>query len=306
MSKSLFESKEYAVLLAIFYTFLWGLAFPLVKICMEGFGAYDNASKCLVAGIRFMLSGLGLLLLCAFREKDGIKIQRNQVKFVVAYGALGVFAQYGLTYIALSYMDGSKGAVFDQLCVFIVIFFSGIFFKGDKLNITKFIGCIVGFLGILVINTDSFVFSFSFEAEGAMILAAICQAIVYFLSKASCGRISGCKMIGWGQLLGGIMLTVFALLFGAGIEKVTPIGVIALLALSLISAVAYVLSLIPLKYHPASEMSVFNLLITVFGVVMSALILGENIFRWNYLVSVAVICVGIIMVNRKGKSKGDI
>ena len=78
---------------------------------------------------------------------------------------------------------------------------------------------------------------------------------------------------------------------------VSPIGIITLIGLSLISAIAYVLSLIPLKYFPASEISVFNLLITVFGVVMSALVLGENIFKISYLAALIFISVGIFCVN---------
>ena len=58
-----------------------------------------------------------------------------------------------------------------------------------------------------------------------------------------------------------------------------------------------ILSLMPLKYFPASEISSFNLLITVFGVVMSALMLGENIFKWSYLISLLLISFGIIMIN---------
>ena len=72
--------------------------------------------------------------------------------------------------------------------------------------------------------------------------------------------------------------------------------------LVLISAVSYTLSLMPLKYFPASEVSSFNLLITVFGVVMSAALLGENIFRLNYLISLALIGLGIMLINKRGKS----
>ena len=71
------------------------------------------------------------------------------------------------------------------------------------------------------------------------------------------------------------------------------------LMLSAISAIAYILSLIPLKYFPASEVSVFNLLITVFGVVMSGIVLGESIFRLNYLIALVLIALGILAVNRK-------
>ena len=83
--------------------------------------------------------------------------------------------------------------------------------------------------------------------------------------------------------------------------RVSIEGVLCLAGLAAISAIAYVLSLIPLKYFPASEVSVFNLLITVFGVVMSGIVLGEQIFRWNYLISLTLIIVGILLVNWRKK-----
>ena len=42
------KRKQNVVLIALLYTFLWGCAFPLVKICMEQFSVTDNISKCLV------------------------------------------------------------------------------------------------------------------------------------------------------------------------------------------------------------------------------------------------------------------
>ena len=47
---SFFSKKRNVVFTAIFYTFLWGCAFPLVKICMDSFGIIDgdNFSKCLI------------------------------------------------------------------------------------------------------------------------------------------------------------------------------------------------------------------------------------------------------------------
>ena len=110
-------------------------------------------------------------------------------------------------------------------------------------------------------------------------------------------------MIGWGQFIGGILLVTVSLPLGATIPRFDWIGLMSLLLLSVISALAYVLSLVPLKYFPASEISVFNLLITVFGVIMSALLLGENIFRWNYLIAISLISVGIILVNKRQKCR---
>lgn len=303
VEKSFFKSKKNIVLIAIFYTFLWGTAFPLVKICMESFEIpdSDNMSKCLVAGIRFAFSGLFTLIWCTFNDETKVRLSASQVKHVLFYGLLATALQYSFTYIGLSRIDGSKGAIFDQLCVFIIVLASGIFFKDDKLNLRKMTGCVLGFLGVLVINTGGVSFDFSLGGEGIMLCAVLCQTASYFVAKNTADCISAPKLVGYGQLIGGILLCGFAILAGGRIHTVNALAVITLLMLIAISAIAYVLSLMPLKYFPASEVSSFNLLITVFGVVMSALILGENIFRWNYLVSLLLISLGIIVINLKGK-----
>lgn len=301
MEKNIFQNKRNVIFLAIFYTFLWGTAFPLVKLCMDGFKITENISKCLAAGIRFFLSGAALLVFCSIKDPDGIKLNKKQIKYAVPYGIMATAIQYSVTYIGLSYVDGSKGAIFDQLCVFMIIIASGLVFKDDRLNFKKIIGCISGFVGILAVNTEAVGFSFSLKGEGMMLFASLCQAVAYFIAKGASNKISAPKLVGYGQFIGGIVLIIFAFFAGGKITHFSSVGIITLILLSAISAVAYVLSLIPLKYFPASEISVFNLLITVFGVVMSAIVLGENIFKLNYLVALLLVSLGIFFVNSKAK-----
>ena len=296
---SFFAKKRNVVLTAVFYTFLWGCAFPLVKICMEAFqiADTDNMSKCLVAGIRFSLSGILALIWCAFKDEKKLYVNGAQFKKILFYGILSTSLQYAFTYIALSRIDGSKGAVFDQLCVFIIVLASGLFFREDKLTFKKIIGCIIGFAGVLAINTDGVSISFDIAGEGVMLCAVLCQTVSYFVAKGTSSEISSPKLVGYGQLTGGLLLCAFSIFSGGRIHAFNITALLSLCALVLISAVAYMLSLAPLKYFPASEISSFNLLITVFGVVMSAVMLGENIFRWNYLVSLVLISIGIILIN---------
>ena len=305
MKTPFLSKKRNVALVAIAYTFMWGCAFPIVKLCMDAFnvGAGDNMSKCLVAGVRFILSGIVTLLIHGFSHPGDKSPLGPQLKYIAAYGIFGTAIQYALTYIGLSTVDGSKGAVFDQLCVFIVILFSGLLFKNDKLTVTKLIGCAAGILGIVFINTDGLSFTFSFMGEGMMIGAALCQTAAYFTAKAAADKVAATKLVGGAQLLGGILLTVFSLCMGGRITTINLTAVITLLLLVGISSAAYVLSLMPLKYFPASEISVFNLLITVFGVVMSAVILGEDIWKINYLISLLLVSVGIIAVNYHRKER---
>lgn len=305
MSGGLFQSKKGVALIAIFYTFLWGCAFPLVKICMAEFGAVDNMSKCLVAGLRFTLSGLALSVYSTFfQKKEDYRLSKRDILPILSYGILGTALQYALTYIGLSYLDASKGAIFDQMCVFLIIIFSGLFMKNDKLTLLKILGTVIGLLGILASSTEKMSLTFTLEGEGVMTLVAICQTVAYFIATLFANKIPSVTLVGYGQLSGGVLLILFSLLSGGRINAVTPKGILVLLALAAIAGVAYVLSLIPLKYFPASEISVFNLLITVFGVVMGGVILGENVLRIEYFISLLLISLGIISVNYKGKSNG--
>lgn len=302
-SQSFWSKKKNVALIAFFYTFLWGSAFPLVKLCVEGFAIPDgdNMSKCLLAGIRFSASGLLTLSLYKFVEKKPISFNKNQLKHTLIYGVLGTAFQYAFTYIGLTNVTGSKGAVFDQLSVFLIVLTSGIFFKDDNLNMYKIIGCIVGFAGIIITNLTKFEFAFSLDGEGCMILAAICNTSSYFVAKKSSNNMSMMALVGGGHLFGGILLCVFSLLGGGRLTSVDFTAVFTLVLLVGISSIAYILSLMPLKYHPASETSSFQLLITVFGAAMSALLLGESIFRWNYLLALVLVSLGIYLVNKKYK-----
>ena len=295
----LFSKKRNVAFLAVFYTFLWGCCFPLVKVCMDGFGADDNMSKCLVAGIRFTLAGAGLIIYNLIKDKRKALLDKKELPYILAYGLLATAFQYAFTYIGLSNVDGAKGAIFDQLCVFIIIIAGGILLKNDKLTLWKILGCAAGLFGILIVNTEKMNFNFALNGEFMMTLSSFCQAGAYFVAIACKDKVSATKLVGYGQFFGGIILTAFSLLAGGRINDLSLKGVVPLIALALFAAIAYVLSLIPLKYFPASEVSVFNLLITVFGIIMSGVIAGENIFKVNYLLSLALIILGIMLVNKK-------
>lgn len=296
------SKKRNVVFVAILYSFLWGCAFPLVKLCMDEFEVYDNMSKCLVAGIRFTLSGMIIAVISFLNDKSFFEYKKKIILPVVLYGVCTAL-QYTFTYIGLSNVDGSVGAVFDQMCVFIVIIVSCLFFKNDKFSLKKALGCILGFAGIVAINSEGIEFSFSFNGEGMMTFAACVQAMAYFVAVLNSNKLSMVKLVCFGQLIGGVLMIIFSYYSGGHISQITFNGVMIVFSLAIISSVAYILSLLPLKYFPASEISVFNLMITFFGVVMSAIVLGEDVFRLNYFISLVLVSMGIIMVNMKNEKK---
>ena len=86
---------------------------------------------------------------------------------------------------------------------------------------------------------------------------------------------------------------------GGHITKVTPSGIGLLVYLALVSAVAYSLWGMLLKYNPVSRVTVFGFMNPVFGVLLSALLLGETDQASGILglLSLLLVSVGIYVVN---------
>ena len=77
-------------------------------------------------------------------------------------------------------------------------------------------------------------------------------------------------------------------------------AVALLLYMAIISAVAYTLWGVLLKYNPVSRVSVFGFMNPVFGVLFSALILGESAQALSIyaLAALVLVSMGIYVVNK--------
>ena len=80
-----------------------------------------------------------------------------------------------------------------------------------------------------------------------------------------------------------------------------PWAYLLMLYMGLISAVAYSLWGLLLKYNPVSRVSIFTFLTPLFGVLLSALFLGEaeQAFSLRTLAALVLVCAGIYAVNRR-------
>ena len=80
-------------------------------------------------------------------------------------------------------------------------------------------------------------------------------------------------------------------------------SMIIILYLSFVSAAAYSLWAMLLKYNPVSKVTVFGFLNPICGVVISAIVLKEydTISILNFI-ALLMVCIGIYLVNRQKKS----
>ena len=106
---------------------------------------------------------------------------------------------------------------------------------------------------------------------------------------------------GYQFIFGGIVMIVLGLAMGGRITHVSLRAVLMLCYLACISAVAYSLWSILLKYNPVSKVAIFGFANPVFGVLLSAWWLGEGTSElgWNALAALILVCIGICIVNFK-------
>lgn len=183
--------------------------------------------------------------------------------------------------------------------VFIAILVAGFLFHQEKITSRKITGCILGFAGVVLINLNGMNFQFSLAGEGAIFFSTIAYAFSSVFVKKFSQKFNPVMLSAYQFIIGGIVLMAAGGVMAGHITKVTPSGIGLLVYLALVSAVAYSLWGILLKYNPVSRVTVFGFMNPVFGVLLSALLLGETDQASGILglLSLLLVSVGIYVVN---------
>lgn len=296
------------ILLAAVCGILWGSAFPSVKTGYELFqiASDDSAGKVLFAGIRFSMAGLVTILFASVKRKRICLPNRRNIVGILVLGLVQTTLQYVFFYLGLANTTGVKASIFGAVSTFFAVTLAHFIYRNDKLNRFKVIGCIAGFAGVVVVNlgVGGMEASFSFQGEGFIILAALSSAVGALLSKNVASNGDSMTITGWQLLIGGGVLCLIGLPQG----RLNPVGPQAFLLLGymiLLSAVAFVIWTALLYYNPVGKITVYNFMTPVFGVILSAAFLGENLWDWRYLAALALVCFGIFAVNRVKPSQQE-
>lgn len=292
--------------LALLCCFLWGSAFPMVKTGYElfGVGENDTASQILFAGMRFALAGILVIIFgSAIAKKPLYPKTKSEVGHILILALFQTVLQYIAFYIGLAHTSGVKSSVLVSLNVFLSLIISALVFKMEKLTVAKLAGVVVGFAGVVIINFEAGGFGgFSLNGEGAIIFSAFAYSVSSVLIKKYSASENPVMLSGWQFFVGGVVMIVGGLAFSGRVDiSLSVVNFAALLYLALISAVAYTIWGLLLKHNPVSKVAVIGFTNPVFGVLLSALFLGETAeaFSFKNLVSLILVCIGIYIVNAK-------
>ena len=312
---------------ALTANFLWGSAFPGIKAgyALLSVSSSDTAAQLIFAGMRFTLAGFLLLffLLAASHAKlyplcsPGASAEsgkpeslrktllpgRRALVPVIILALFQTAVQYFFFYIGLAHTLGVRGSVIEGTSPFFAILISSLIFRQEHLTPRKLTGILIGFSGIVLINAPALLAA---SASGgspagdiAIMLSTVSAAFSQVFMKEFSKRFDPVLLSAWQFVAGGLMLLMAGILTGGHIGLFPPSAVWLLFYLAFVSAAAYSLWSLLLKYNPVSRVTSFSLLTPVFGVLLSLLILNEQpASPVLLLIALGLVCSGIFIVTR--------
>ncbi|ARC84683.1 eamA-like transporter family protein [Clostridium argentinense CDC 2741] len=308
-TKEFFMKKKVIYIFATMCCMLWGSAFPAVKSGYEVFNiaSEDIPSKLVFAGYRFFLAGLIVLFIGLLSKKELFKFNKRQLGQIALLGITQTCLQYIFFYLGLAYISGAKGSILSGTGAFFSVIIAHYIYINDKLNLKKTLGCIIGFIGVIIVNFDSQLLgsSFTIKGEGAILISALILSASSIYSKKLTQSMDSVVVTGYQLFIGGAVLIGLGYGFNGSISGFTIKSTSLLIYLAMLSSIAFSLWTILLKYNNVGTVAVFNFLTPIFGSILSAIFLHENIWEFKNAIALICVCIGIWLVNRESNKKID-
>ena len=301
-TRAFFSNRKTVILLATFTCLLWGSAYPAIKngYAMFGIAQDDIPSKLVFAGYRFIFAGL-LLLVMALIMRRPFKLSLRKLGEMSILGASQTAFQYVFFYVGLAYTTGVKGSILNSTGTFFSVLMAHFIYKNDRLSWNKSVGCLIGFIGVMVVNfvPGALDFHFTLLGEGFIIIAAFVLSAASIYGKRISQNIDSMVLTGFQLGIGGVLLTVLGYAMGGELTGFNLASSSLLIYMVFLSSAAFSLWTVLLKYNRVGLVTVFSFTIPIFGAILSAIFLGESIFEWKNLIALVLVCSGIWLVTKE-------
>lgn len=292
------------MLLATFTCFLWGSAFPSIKISYSMLGIADSPFyiKLQFAGYRFLLASLMIFAFMLIMRMN-LRITKKDIKYLLALGLFQTGIQYLFFYVGLSNTPGVKASIINSTGTFFSIIIPHFYYNDDKMSTKKWIGLLIGFAGVVFVNVNkgSLDASFRLIGEGFLILASIMGAISSIMAKEITRRLNPILVSCYQMFLGSIVMILLSMTFTKGhMLSLTAEFIPLFIYLAFISSASFCMWYMLLKYNKVSTVSIYKFQIPIWGSILSTIVIPGESFTAVTAGALVLVCIGIIIVNSNG------
>ena len=303
---SFFQNPVVVILGALLCCALWGSATPFIKTGYELLlPERDVPSTILFAGIRFTLAGLLTVLIYSVARRRVLYPKRENLPRVLVIAAFQTVIQYVFFYIGLANTSGVKGTILSGSSAFFSVLIASLVFRQEKLTPKKIIACLFGLCGIVLINLQGLEFTMNFFGDAFVLFSTISLAFSSVLIKRFSKYEDPVVLSGYQFIIGGAFMVLVGIIFGGKIVFTSSLGVLVLIYLAFLSAVAYALWGMLLKFNPVSRVTIFSFTTPIFGTLLSMLMLTESsgVEPLNLVFTLLLVSTGIFLLNYQKAQK---
>lgn len=302
-----------SVFLVVLMYATWSSIFSIGKWTLQ------FAPPLFLTSARMLLAGVLILAFLLLWKKQYFKLTGKQALSLAVYGLFSTYLTNAFEFWGLQHLSAAKTCFIYSLSPFFAAFFSYLHF-GEKMNLKKWLGMLVGFLGFLPVlykqpGAEDLIGGIFFISwpELAIMGAALCSIYGWVLLRllVKDQSVSPLMANGCSMLLGGL----FALVHSYLVEAWTPLPIAqghfgsflqGTLIMTLISNIlCYNLYGYLLKKFTATFLSFMGLLSPIFASLNSWMILGETPSPVIFL-STGIVGIGLWMVYQAELKQGYI
>ena len=289
----------------------WGVSFILTK---ELFLTEPNMSVTLLIFLRLMVASVVMVPLMAFTGKmpklrrapsGRQKLLRGDLKWFLLLTLCEPFIYHLCETTGVQMVSGSLASVIIATIPLFVPFGMWIAYR-ERISIAMILGVILSLAGVTLILVGGE--GFSGNIGGILFLTgAVAIAVVYtILLVKIVDHYNPLAITTLQNLIGLIYFLPLVLLFdGNNLLQLSwspkMIGLLLTLGIGC-STLAYAFYNLGVRRLGASQACIFNNAIPVFSLI-AAVLIGQEVFSWSKAIGIAVVIVGVIIAQGRGKMK---
>ena len=286
---------DYIVLIVL--ALIWASAFFNIKISTYSFGPVT------IAFLRVLLGSIPVLLLC-FYKKIKIEAFSKDWPWYASIGLINLVIPFFLIAYGVKFVQSNLAAILMSTTPLSATILAHFYTKNEKFNLTKTIGVLIGFFGVVYLFSDNIVINENnFTAALLILLGSTCYVIGGILtlkiSKKKNENVTGSILI-WATI---ILLPLACFLEQPWNYSPRLDSTISIIYLGVVSTgIAWLLRFRILKRNGLIFQAQVAYLIPIFGVILGYIFLNELVTT-KILISLIAIIIGIYFVKRADQIK---
>ena len=276
---------------------VWASAFSNIKIATYSFGPIT------IAFLRILFGSIPVIILCIFKK---IKIEAfsKDWYWFASIGLINLVIPFFLIAYGVKSVQSNLAAILMASTPLSATLLAHIFIKSEKINLTKVIGVLIGFSGIVFLFSDNILIN---ENNFISALLILIGSTFYVIGGLLTIKISNKKN---ENVTASILIwaTIFLIPITAYIEKPWNLNpslesIISVIYLGIFATgFAWLLRFKILKNNGLVFQSQVAYLIPIFGIILGYVFLNELITS-KVIIAVIAVIIGIYLVKKSNTKK---